>query len=235
MQPVLGFRHGRRLLLPHQLTPEEAAEHDRVLGALTRATRALADAQLRTEVDLDEASEVTAEIEALTARLLVKATRTARWAPSSARRARGAQPRQRRRWGCATRSRPSTWTPEGVDEDKHVHAELHLGALYEGPPGLVHGGVSALILDQMLGEAAAVGGGPGMTGRLTMHYRRPTPLGDLADSRRWLESTTGRKTIVKGELGTPTGNVTVEAEGLFILPRWATEHPEWTARQKTFE
>ena len=69
---------------PTRLSPEEAAEHDRVLGALTRAARALADAQLRTEVELDEAEALTAEIEALTERLL-RGPRTARWAPSSAR------------------------------------------------------------------------------------------------------------------------------------------------------
>ena len=113
-----------------------------------------------------------------------------------------------------------------VADDKHVHASMHLDALYEGPPGLVHGGVSALILDQMLGEAAAAGGGPGMTGRLTVHYRRPTPLGALT-SEAWMESTTGRKTITRGVLRDADGNVTVEAEGLFVLPRWATEHPEW--------
>ena len=42
-------------------------------------------------------------------------------------------------------------------------------------PGLVHGGVSALILDQLLGEAAGAGGKPGMTGTLTLRYRRAHP------------------------------------------------------------
>ena len=35
-----------------------------------------------------------------------------------------------------------------------------LGPAWEGPPGHLHGGVSALLLDQALGEAAAVFGGP---------------------------------------------------------------------------
>ncbi len=47
------------------------------------------------------------------------------------------------------------------------------------PEGQVHAGVSAMVLDQVLGEAAGAGGGPGMTGTLTIRYRRPTPLGDL--------------------------------------------------------
>jgi acyl-coenzyme A thioesterase PaaI-like protein len=214
-------------------TAEEAAEHDRVLGALARATRDLADAQLRTQVDLEEAAEVTKEIEALTGRLLVRARDGALGTEL------GPGPSEVRNHGNAVMGLRNPFASidvarRWVDVHKHVHAELTLGALYEGPPGLVHGGVSALVLDQMLGEAAAVGGAPGMTGRLTLHYRRPTPLGDLV-SQAWLESTTGRKTIAKGWLADADGNVTVEAEGLFILPRWATEHPEWTTREKTFE
>jgi acyl-coenzyme A thioesterase PaaI-like protein len=216
-----------------ELTAEEAAEHDAVLGALTAATRALADAQLRTEVDLDEAAKVTAEIEVLTQRLLRKAKEGALGTelgpgPSEVRNHGNAVTGLRNPF--ATVAADRRW----VDDDKHVHARLDLGAPYEGPPGLVHGGVSALVLDQMLGEAAAVGGGPGMTGRLTMHYRRPTPLGELS-TEAWLDSTTGRKSIAKGQIKDAEGNVTVEAEGLFILPRWATEHTEWTTREKTFE
>lgn len=216
-----------------ELTAEEAAEHDAVLGALAAATRTLADAQLRTEVDLDEAAKVTAEIEVLTERLLRKAKEGALGTEL------GPGPSEVRNHGNAVMGLRNPFASvdvdrKWVDDEKHVHAQLHLGALYEGPPGLVHGGVSALILDQMLGEAAAVGGGPGMTGRLTMHYRRPTPLGELS-TEAWLESTTGRKTITKGHIKDAEGNVTVEAEGLFILPRWATEHPEWTTREKTFE
>jgi hypothetical protein len=38
-----------------------------------------------------------------------------------------------------------------------------------------------------------------------------------------VDSTAGIKTTVKGELRDADGEVTVEAEGLFILPRWARE------------
>ncbi len=215
------------------LTPEEAAERDRVLGALTRATRALADAQLRTEVDLDEAAKVTSEIEALTERLLRKAKDGALGTEL------GPGEHEVRNHGNAVMGLRNPFASmdvrrKRIDADRHVHAELDLGALYEGPPGLVHGGVSALILDQVLGEAAAVGGGPGMTGRLTVHYRRPTPLGRLT-TEGWLDSQDGRKSIVKGHLKDGDGNVTVEAEGLFILPRWATDHPEWKSRETSFE
>lgn len=215
------------------LTAEQAAEHDAVFGALARATRDLADAQLRTEVELDEAAELTAQIEVLTERLLRKAKNGALGTELGP----GAS-ELRNHGNAVTGLRNPFASVDGnrkwVDDQLHVHAELDLGALFEGPPGLVHGGVSALILDQMLGEAAAVGGAPGMTGRLTLHYRRPTPLGPVT-TEAWLDSTTGRKSIAKGQIRDAEGALTVEAEGLFVLPRWATDHPEWTSRQRTFE
>ncbi len=74
--------------------------------------------------------------------------------------------------------------------DGNVWSDFHLGAAYEGPPGLVHGGVSSMILDQMLGEAAGAGGKPGMTATLTLTYRQGTPLGDLR-AEAWIERSAG--------------------------------------------
>ena len=206
---------------PAEGTAAEQAESDRVYGALTQAVRELSLAQLQTRVDLDEAEEVTEEIRRLTAAAEREESSPARSAPRSARTTRSATSATRSS-GCATRSRRCATRPKIVWNDNGASASFHLNALYEGPPGLVHGGVSALILDQLLGEAAAAGGGAGMTGRLTLHYRRPTPLGDLS-MEAWVEKREGIKTVVKGHIKDSEGNVTVEAEGLFIMPRWARE------------
>jgi hypothetical protein len=61
-----------------------------------------------------------------------------------------------------------------------------------------------------------------MTGRLTAHFRRPTPLGRVVFEAR-AESVEGRKTLVRGWVKDASGTVTVEAEGLFVLPRWADD------------
>ena len=60
-----------------------------------------------------------------------------------------------------------------------------------------------------------------MTARLTLSYRQGTPLGDLR-GEAWVENIDGIKTIAKGHILGPDG-VTVEAEGLFIMPKWARE------------
>lgn len=94
-------------------------------------------------------------------------------------------------------------------------AELTLGAAYEGPTGLVHGGIGALILDHVLG-ATAKSVASSFTGTLTLRYRRGTPLGTLRAEAR-VDRTEGRKVIVTGTLSDADG-VTIEAEGIFIRP-----------------
>ena len=64
-------------------------------------------------------------------------------------------------------------------EDGFVRAQANMGAAYEGPPGVVHGGMVALLLDQVLGAAAFYAGVPGMTGTLTIRYRAATRLGPV--------------------------------------------------------
>jgi acyl-coenzyme A thioesterase PaaI-like protein len=86
---------------------------------------------------------------------------------------------------------------------------------YEGPPGCVHGGVIALVFDELLGAANIAERSPGMTGTLTIRYRRPTPIRkDLTIVARF-EGRDGRKIRAWG--GIYDGEeLTAEAEGIFI-------------------
>ena len=197
------------------ITPEELERQQALYGPFTQAVRELVDATIRTEVDDEEIRAVQAEVEALTLRLRknqlegsygVRFSRTGHGRP----------------WGNTVVGLRNPVAPPLVIDKQPTGdcwSDFHLGAAYEGPPGLVHGGVSALILDQMLGEAAGAGGKPGMTGTLTLRYHRGTPLGDLR-TEAWIDRSEGIKTWAKGHILDAEG-VTVEAEGVFILPRWA--------------
>lgn len=103
------------------------------------------------------------------------------------------------------------------DTEGGVHADVHLGAGYEGPPGHVHGGMCALILDHVLGATAHQPNKPAYTGTITVRYLRPTRLGALRAEAR-VERIDGSKTYATGHLSNVDG-VTVEAEGVFITPR----------------
>jgi acyl-coenzyme A thioesterase PaaI-like protein len=86
----------------------------------------------------------------------------------------------------------------------------------------VHGGVSALVLDHLLGEAASEGLSKArFTGTITVKYLRGTPLGPLRCDA-WIYHSEGVKVIARGTISDAEG-VTVEAEGIFIEPAWARE------------
>ena len=77
-------------------------------------------------------------------------------------------------------------------------SEFTLGPVYEGPPGLVHGGICALLLDQLLGEVATNQMSlPKFTGTISLRYLRGTPLGPLR-AEAWVERTEGHKTYARG-------------------------------------
>lgn len=103
---------------------------------------------------------------------------------------------------------------------------FEIGAAYEGPPGHAHGGVIALVLDQVLGVVPALRGKPGLTAYLNVTYRRPTPLGRLG-CEAWVAEAGEWRTLVKGHLLDADGRVTAEAEGLFVVPRMAREAGAW--------
>lgn len=106
-------------------------------------------------------------------------------------------------------------------EDGSIEGRVVLGLPYQGPPGCVHGGISALLLDHTLGVANHWAGESGMTGTLTLRYHRPTPLfEELVVTGRQV-SVDGRKIRTTGEI-TAGGEVCVSADGIFInahLPR----------------
>lgn len=101
------------------------------------------------------------------------------------------------------------------EEGGRVVGAARFGSAYEGPPGCVHGGWVAAAFDELLGFAQSLTGQGGMTGTLTVRYRKPTPLHvELSLEGRVLR-VEGRKIFTAGSMH--AGDVlTAEAEGIFI-------------------
>jgi len=195
-----------------------AAEHDRLMALydpLTDAVRDLIDATIRTEADEKALREARRVIEAVTETLRSRQLDQ----PQGVRYVVDGRPLA---WGNAVIGRRNPISPPLVihHEANRCFSEFSLGAAYEGPPGLVHGGVCALVLDHILGEAASEGlTKPLFTGTITVKYLRGTPLGRLR-AEAAIERTEEVKTFVRGRLCDSEG-VTVEAEGIFVRPAWA--------------
>jgi uncharacterized protein (TIGR00369 family) len=99
--------------------------------------------------------------------------------------------------------------------DGSLRGTVTLGMAYQGPPGLVHGGTSALLLDHALGLANSRAGSPSMTAELTLRYHRPVPLfTELTVTARRV-SVDGRTIRAEGAISVD-GKVCVAASGLWI-------------------
>ncbi|MEH3155200.1 MAG: PaaI family thioesterase [Gordonia paraffinivorans] len=204
---------------------DEMERRRSVAEPLTDAVRELVDAVIRTEIAEDEVPEVTASIRAVTDRLRrrqndgpygVRYTRAGTGMP----------------WGNpAVGVRNAVAPPMRVQrgDDGLRWADVELGAAYEGPPGLVHGGICALLLDHILGEAAGADGTPSFTGSITLRFRRETRLGAVhLDART--DRHEGPKKFVTGTLSDADGP-SVVADAVFVVPRWARATPHQEAPQ----
>lgn len=100
-------------------------------------------------------------------------------------------------------------------EDGKVVGTGSFGMQYEGPPGHVHGGFVAAALDELLGMAQTLSGKSGMTGTLTVRYRRPTPLYKQLTFTAWVDRIEGRKIFTSGTIHDGE-TLCAEAEGVFI-------------------
>ncbi|GAB3205854.1 PaaI family thioesterase [Marinactinospora thermotolerans] len=195
------------------LTVVEAEALPAELIALVDQVRALADAVAHTEADPAELAEAGAAVAALTERL------------GATRRMTGAMLRQRHPDGRIEYNtltnlvsgpvNPTAPPLELTEADGGLRGEVTLNGTYQGPPGLVHGGWIAAMLDQALGAAAGVAGMPGLTANLTVDYRKPTPLNAPLTVTSRVTGTERRKVFVSAEIR-HNGEITAEGTAIMV-------------------
>ncbi|KAF0970340.1 MULTISPECIES: PaaI family thioesterase [Gordonia] len=199
------------------ITEDEVARRRGVYTPLTDTVRDLVDAVIRTEVGEDALADAQRRIAEIVADLRTEQMD----GPYGVRHTRE---NTGMAWGNAVIGvRNALAPPLDIEHVRDgVRSEFTLGAAYEGPPGQVHGGVCAMLLDHLLGNAASYSS-PCYTGTITVRYLRPTPLGALV-AQAWVTEQNGRKRIARGTISDAEG-VTCEAEGVFIVPRSAVDGP----------
>lgn len=180
--------------------------------ALAEATRELVEAVALTGAGTRALALARAEVEELTARLRrTSRPHALRPGPDDLAALRGAA-------SATIVVRPGN--PAAVPLAIRVHAETAeatwtAGPVHEGPPGSLHGGLSASLLDSVLGTLVQVRGEPAVTGTLSVRYRRRVPLGVPLTISGALGERTGRRLPVTGRIEAE-GEVCVEAEALFV-------------------
>ena len=208
-QPVAERPDPRAFGLP-------VVEQDQIpteLSSLVARVHALIDAVANTEADTATLAEAAETVEDITGKLNV------------ARRQIGTMVRRTMsdgtdEFGTITNIVSGTTNPAAPPLDlepteEGVHGEVTLNTTYQGPPGLVHGGWIAALLDQALGSASAIATSPGLTGKLEINYRKPTPLFTPLEITARVDRTERRKVYVTGEIRAH-GEVTAEGSALMV-------------------
>ena len=119
-------------------------------------------------------------------------------------------------------------------DDKNLVELTYVGTDMCGHTGIVHGGLVATILDEGLAWCG-FGSLPnkiGMTAYLNISYKKPIPAGSYLVLRAETIKSERRKVWVKGTIealpkdGKSEKEVFVEAEALYIEPKWVKVGPD---------
>lgn len=99
----------------------------------------------------------------------------------------------------------------------HVSGIARFSSIYEGPPGFVHGGYIAAVIDETLGKVQAQTDNPGMTSNLLIQYIRPCPINLEYSLEGRIIKVEGRRIFTKASI-TLNGKIMAAAKATFVAP-----------------
>ncbi|MGE3386036.1 MAG: PaaI family thioesterase [Bdellovibrionales bacterium] len=97
-----------------------------------------------------------------------------------------------------------------------IIADVYFGKRAEGPPGRVHGGAIASVLDEAMGAAVWLSQNTGYTLKLEVEFLSPTPLCKNLRLNATVGKIRGRKITAFASLHLANGVEIVRAKAVFI-------------------
>ena len=182
---------------------------------LASATRALNEKLVSTDIDPELAAALTEKIESLTAGLS-QAQQVTGLVDMAKRGQRGTiDDVMGELVSVGGRSHPCSPELRWQEASNRITGTVKFSQAFEGPPGHVHGGWVAGVLDHIMGMTHVRTGHPGMTGGLSVRYLKPTPLNQVIEVSAQATELDDKRTEVKAEMrfGETT---TATAEAIFV-------------------
>ena len=103
--------------------------------------------------------------------------------------------------------------------DGAVISDAIISDQYEGPPGYLHGGIIATLLDEAMSKANRAQGVTAMTRQMQVEYMRPVPSGAAIRIHGRVTRSEGRKHWAEATIQNAGGVILAQAIGLFIAVR----------------
>ena len=102
-------------------------------------------------------------------------------------------------------------------EGDRIVCEESIDARYDGGPGVVHGGIQAVLFDEvMCAVMVFLDGGYVVTGEITVRYEKPCPSKVPIRVSAWIDERRPKYAIVRGEIHGPDGMLRTRASGRFF-------------------
>jgi acyl dehydratase len=125
--------------------------------------------------------------------------------------------------------------PPRLDAAGCAGAEIVCPPEFEGGAGVAHGGWTAGVLEELLGQVMRLHRRVSVLGTLTVRFERPVPVEHVLGGRAWVTQREPRKWHVGAELTLgPKGAVLARATGVAVLRDGAAHHREferWMSEQ----
>ena len=101
--------------------------------------------------------------------------------------------------------------------EPQLYAKVWFGARTQGPPGHVHGGAMAAVLDESMGAVCWMNRHPVVAATITVRFLAMLPIDTEARLEARIERVDGRKIYIRSSLTDQAGQAVAESDGLFIV------------------
>jgi len=120
-------------------------------------------------------------------------------------------------FGCGDANADGMHLPFSRDEEQRkVLGVFRLSDRYQGAPGIAHGGIVALVLDEALSKVSKFSGLSAVTAELNVEYLRPVRIGEELRVEASNERVDGKQLYHTGEIRDAMGRVLARANGRFV-------------------
>jgi uncharacterized protein (TIGR00369 family) len=106
---------------------------------------------------------------------------------------------------------------EQDDERQRIVGRFSLGAEYQGGSGFLHGGIIALLLDEVMSKASRFAGLHAVTADLRVEYKRPIRVNTEIIVEGFVTRREGRQLYHEGEIRNAAGELLARGEGRFVV------------------
>jgi uncharacterized protein (TIGR00369 family) len=108
-------------------------------------------------------------------------------------------------------------TFEQDDAARKMTGRFRLGAEYQGAFGIIHGGVIAVVLDEVMGKVCRFRGVRAVTAEMNIEYLKPVWVDADLVVEGYEKEMAGRNLHLIGEIKDASGKVLARSRGRFVI------------------